>query len=238
VCAEASRAVALTAISEYYRRAVHEQAVAANPCAFVRRPAPAAEKQNQARSISRPQATRLLAAARERSPLHELLVGLLFFNGRRASEAAAAGLEDLGEHDGHRILRVRGKGETETNQRVPLNAPTVTALEAWLTERVRIAGTTAGTGPLLISPAHRPPADALGDPRPRRAPRPQRRRRPPQPARAARHDGHARTRRRHAAARRPGLRSPRRPAHHPPLRPRPHIAQRHTALRLAELGDH
>ena len=150
--AEASRAVALAAISEYYRRAVHEGAVAANPCAFVRRPAPAAEKQNQARSISRAQATRLLAAARERSPLHELLVCLLFFNGLRASEAAAAGLEDLGEHDGHRILRVRGKGETETNQRVPLNAPTVAALEAWLAERARIAGATATAGPLLISP--------------------------------------------------------------------------------------
>jgi integrase len=63
----------------------------------------------------RAQATRLPAAARERSALHELLVCLLFFNGLRASEAAAAGLEDQGEHDGHRILRVRGKGETEKN---------------------------------------------------------------------------------------------------------------------------
>jgi integrase len=136
---------------------VHEQAVATNPCAFVRRPAPAAEKQNQARSISRAQASDLLAAARERSPLHELLVCLLFFNGLRASEAAAAGLEDLGEHDGHRILRVRGKGETETNQRVPLNAPTIAALEAWLAERARIAGAEAPAGPLLISPRTRRP---------------------------------------------------------------------------------
>src|SRR3954469_14723447 len=126
---EASRAVALAAISEYYRRAVHEGAMAANPCEFVRRPAPAAEKQSQARSISRAQATRLLAAARGRSALHELLVCLLFFNGLRASEAAAADLEDLGEHDGHRVLRVRGKGQTEKNVRVPLNAPTTAALD-------------------------------------------------------------------------------------------------------------
>jgi site-specific recombinase XerC len=89
--AEASRAVALAAISEYYRRAVHERAIAANPCTF-------------------------------------------------------------SEHDCHRILWVRGKGETETNQPVPLNAPTIAALEAWLAERARIAGTTATAGPLLISP--------------------------------------------------------------------------------------
>jgi integrase/recombinase XerD len=79
----------------------------------------------------------------------------LFFNGLRASEAAAAALEDLGEHDGHRVLWVRGKGKTETNQRVPLNAPTVAALEAWLAERARIAGATATPGPLLISPGCR-----------------------------------------------------------------------------------
>jgi site-specific recombinase XerD len=55
--AEASRAVALAAISAYYRRAVHEGAMAANPCAFVQRPKPAAQQQNQARSISRAQAS-------------------------------------------------------------------------------------------------------------------------------------------------------------------------------------
>jgi integrase len=128
------------------------RAQAANPCEFVARPQPAAQKQNQARSISRSQATALLAAARERSALHELLVCLLFFNGLRASEAAAADLEDLGEHDGHRVLRVRGKGETEKNHRVPLNAPTVTALERRLAERDRIAGAAPGAGPLLVSP--------------------------------------------------------------------------------------
>jgi hypothetical protein len=50
-------------------------------------------------------------------------VCLLFFNGLRASEAAAARLDDVDEHGGHRVLWVRGKGETETNQRVPLNGP-------------------------------------------------------------------------------------------------------------------
>jgi integrase/recombinase XerD len=155
--AEASRALALAAISGYYRRAVHEGAVQANPCAFVRRPAPAAEKQNQARSISRAQATTLLTAARGRSALHELLVCLLFFNGLRASEAAAAQIEDLGEHAGHRVLRVCGKGETERNHRVPLNAPTITALERWQPERARIAGVAADAGPLLISPTTRRP---------------------------------------------------------------------------------
>jgi site-specific recombinase XerC len=131
---------ALAAISGYYRRAVHEQAVPANPCAFVARPTPAADKQVQARSISRAQATTLLMAGRERSALHELLVCLLFFNGLRVSEAAAALVGDVDEHGGHRVLWVRGKGETETNQRVPLNAPTVAALERWLPVRAAIAG--------------------------------------------------------------------------------------------------
>jgi integrase/recombinase XerD len=138
--AEASRALALAAISGYYRRAVHERALPANPCAFVARPTPAADSQAQTRSISRTQATTLLAAARERSAAHELLVCLLFFNGLRASEVAAARLADLDEHGGHRVLWVRGKGETEANQRVPLNAPTVAALERWLPVRAVIAG--------------------------------------------------------------------------------------------------
>ena len=77
---------------------------------------------------------------------------LLFFNGLRASEAAAVDVENLDEHDGHRVLRVCGKGETERNHRVPLNAPTISALERWLPERDRIAGATAGAGPLLVSP--------------------------------------------------------------------------------------
>jgi hypothetical protein len=40
---------------------------------------------NQARSISPSQATALLAGARQRSALHELLVCLLIFSGLRAS---------------------------------------------------------------------------------------------------------------------------------------------------------
>jgi len=147
--AEASRAVALAAISGYYRRAVHEQALPANPCAFVARPTPAADKQIQARSISRAQASTLLTAARERSALHELLVCPLFFNGLRASEAAAAVLADVDEHGGHRVLWVRGKGETETNQRVPLNATTIAAFERWQVVRAAIAGDQQ----LFVSPS-------------------------------------------------------------------------------------
>ena len=79
---------------------------------------------------------------------------LLFFNGLRASETAAAEIEDLGEHAGHRVLRVCGKGETERN-RVPLNAPTITALERWQPERAQIAGVAADAGALLISPTTR-----------------------------------------------------------------------------------
>ena len=154
--AEASRALALAAIAAYYRRAVHERAIDQDPCTIVERPKPAASEQNQARALSRAQAAQLLAAARARSTLHELLVCLLFFNGLRVSEAAAADVEDLAEHQGHRVLAIRGKGNTEKNHRVPLNAPTIAALDRWLHERARIAA-GADTGPLLLSPTTRRP---------------------------------------------------------------------------------
>ena len=154
--AEASRALALGAIAAYYARAVHAGAIEHDPCAIVERPKPAAGEQNQARALSRSQAAELLAAARRRSTLHELLVCLLFFNGLRVSEAAGADVEDLSEHQGHRVLRIRGKGKTEKNHRVPLNAPTIAALDRWLDERATIAA-GADTGPLLLSPTTRRP---------------------------------------------------------------------------------
>ena len=178
----ASRAVALAAISEYYRRAVHEGAVAANPCAFVRRPAPAAEKQNQARSISRAQADPACSPPRASAPLcTSCSCACCSSTACAPPRPQPPALEDLGEHDGHRILRVRGKGETETNQRVPLNAPTSTALDAWLPERARDRRRhrDRDRGSAAHLAAHRAAAHAPGDPRPRRAPRPQRRCRPP-----------------------------------------------------------
>jgi integrase/recombinase XerD len=186
--AEASRALALAAISAYYDRAVHAGAIDANPCAIVERPKPAADEQNQARALSRPQAAELLAAARTRSTLRELLACLLFFNGLRVSEAASADVEDLDEHQGHRVLRVRGKGKTEKNHRVPLNGPTITALGRWLNQRATIAD--AAMGPLLL-PHRRPPAHPAGDLRAHQPPRPLSRRRPTHPPRAQSHHGHA-----------------------------------------------
>ena len=121
--AEASRALALAAIAAYYHRAVHASAIDANPCAIVERPKPAAEEQNQARALSRPQAAELLAAARTRSTLHELLVCLLFFNGLRVSEAASADVEDLSEHQGHRVLRSVAKARPRRTTASPSTPP-------------------------------------------------------------------------------------------------------------------
>jgi integrase len=137
--------------------------MAANPREFVERPRPAAHKQNQARSISRAQATALLAAVRERSALHELLVCLLFLNGLRATEAVAADLEDLGERDGHRVLRVRGKGETEKNLGVPPNAPTGRRARALAARARAHRGRRARRGTVAGLADHRPAADAPGD---------------------------------------------------------------------------
>jgi site-specific recombinase XerD len=174
--AEASRARALAAIPGYYRRAVHEQALPANPCAFVARPTPAADTQIQARAISRAQATTLLIAARQRSPLHELLVCLLFFNGLRASEAAAARLADVDEQ----LLLSATTGRALTRQ----------AIHGLVGRLARAAG-VGQLSPHDLRATMVTLALDTGMP----------------------------------AARRPGLRSARRPAHHPPLRPRPPVAQ-------------
>jgi site-specific recombinase XerD len=83
--------------------------------------------------------TRLLEAALEASPRDFLLVSLLGINGLRVSEAISAVVEDLGEADSLRTLRVVRKGAREGL--TPLSAPVVGVLDAYLADRTR--------GPLL-----------------------------------------------------------------------------------------
>jgi hypothetical protein len=99
--------------------------------------------------------------------------------GRRAR------LADVDEHDRHHVLGVRGKGETEANQRVPLNVPTIAALERWQVVCAAIAGDPSEAARL---PQHRSAAHTPGDLRPDRSPREGRRRRPARPARPQGHD--------------------------------------------------
>jgi integrase/recombinase XerD len=57
--------------------------------------------------------TKLLAAALETSLRDFLLVALLGINGLRVSEALRAAVPDLGESNGHRVLKVRRKGQKD-----------------------------------------------------------------------------------------------------------------------------
>lgn len=57
--------------------------------------------------------TKLLAAALETSLRDFILVALLGINGLRVSEALRAAVPDLGESNGHRVLKVRRKGQKD-----------------------------------------------------------------------------------------------------------------------------
>jgi integrase/recombinase XerD len=54
-------------------------------------------------------------------------------------EACAVDITDLGEDSGHRVLRVVRKGARKA--KIPLTPATVAALEAYLADQARRAGT-------------------------------------------------------------------------------------------------
>ena len=108
--------------------------------------------------LDRDQARALVAAADAdtgaQAPRTAAVVRLLLHNVLRVDEACAADIAGLGEHCGHRVLRVVGKGARKA--KIPLTPATVAALEAYLADRAERAG--AGewrqlTGPLLATAA-------------------------------------------------------------------------------------
>jgi integrase/recombinase XerD len=80
------------------------------------------------------------------------VVRLLLHNALRVDEACAAGIADLGEDSGHRVLRVVRKGARKA--KIPLTPATMAALEAYLADRAERAGVTSWQqlgGPLLAT---------------------------------------------------------------------------------------
>ena len=87
-----------------------------------------------------------LIALRDRA-----LIALMVYGGLAEIELVRADREDLEQNLLGWFLRVQGKGHTSKDQQVPLDAPAVEALQAYLTARGRIRP----EDPLFISHGHR-----------------------------------------------------------------------------------
>jgi site-specific recombinase XerD len=93
----------------FYRTAVIDGVLGHSPAEHVRRPA--VPRESPTLGFTHLQFEGMLTAARE-SPHHcdFALVAMLGLLGLRIFEATGADIADLGEENGHRVLRVRGKG--------------------------------------------------------------------------------------------------------------------------------
>jgi integrase/recombinase XerD len=93
----------------FYRTCVIDGIMEHSPAGHVRRPAVPAESPTL--GFTHLQFEALLTAARESpNPSDFALVAMLGLLGLRIFEATSAGVADLGEEHGHRVLRVCGKG--------------------------------------------------------------------------------------------------------------------------------
>ncbi len=100
----------LACLSHFYRRASYDGLVARNPVEFADRPK--VPEQAATAGISKQRARRLIATARAEGPRELALVLLLLELGLRVSEAVGADIEDLGEQGRHRVLKLKGKGQS------------------------------------------------------------------------------------------------------------------------------
>jgi integrase/recombinase XerD len=139
--APATLARRLACLSHYYRRAHYEGLIDRNPVEFATRPK--VPEQAETAGVSKQRARRLIAAARAEGPRETLLVLLLLELGLRVSEAVGADIEDLSEQGRHRVLRLKGKGQTTKAAVAPLNAA--------LSHAVDQAKGVRTHGPLLVT---------------------------------------------------------------------------------------
>lgn len=131
----------LSALASFYRYLVDEGVLAASPVDWVRRPRVGAESPRL--GLSRHESRAFLNAAEAEGPLEHALACLLLLNGLRVSEVIGADIAGLDSEQGHRVLRIIGKGGSR--RVTPLAPRTIAAVDA----------VTAGheSGPLLRSEA-------------------------------------------------------------------------------------
>jgi len=197
-------------VATFYKYAVIDGVIPANPAAAVTRPKVAWE--GQKRTVLHPlEFAALLAAARTSGPNDHALVCLLGMLGLRVSEACATDITDIRYEAGYELLHVLGKGAKPAD--IPLPIPVLRAV------REAVDGRTTGADP--ADPDRT--ADGPSRSQPRADPGSSRRwhHPPDQPARSAPHVLHHRAGRRHRHPRHAVRDAPRRPTHHHALRPSP-----------------
>jgi integrase/recombinase XerD len=143
----------LSVVVGFYRVCVIDQILAHRPADYVRRPPMPAESPTL--GLGHLQFEALLTTARLSANSNDFaLIVMLGLLGLRIFEACGANIGDLGEEHGHRVLRVRGKGDKTVL--IPLPPAVARAIDH-ATE-----GRGAGTDPAQ----HRRSADgpARGDP--------------------------------------------------------------------------
>ena len=145
----------LSALSSFYRYCAAHDLTGRVPTQGVARPVVDPDYTATV-GLDRDQARALVAAADSDTGPQALrtaaVIRLLLHNALRVDEACAAGIADLGEDSGHRVLRVTRKGARKA--KIPLTPATMAALEAYLDSRTRRAGLADWRqldGPLLAT---------------------------------------------------------------------------------------
>ena len=130
----------MSVVAGFYRTCVIDSVLEHSPAEYVRRPNVPAESPTL--GLTHLQFEALITAAKHSANRCDFaLVTMLGLLGLRIFEATGSDIEDLGEEHGHRVLRVRGKGDKVVL--VPLPPAVGRAIER------SIAGRT--TGPILLT---------------------------------------------------------------------------------------
>jgi site-specific recombinase XerD len=130
----------MSVVAEFYRTCVIDGLLEHSPAEYVRRPTVPAESPTL--GLTHLQFEALLTTARSSTNRHDFaLVTMLGLLGLRIFEATGSNIDDLGEEHGHRVLRVRGKGDKVVL--VPLPPAVSRALERSIDERT--------SGPILLT---------------------------------------------------------------------------------------
>jgi len=146
----------LSAISSFYDYAVTTEVLGRSPTSHVKRPQ--VDGESQTTGLDRDEVRTILAYARQQTASGKMtakrdyaLLTLLAYNGLRIGEALGARVEDLGTERGHRVLKIKRKGEKRGLP--PLAAVTATAIDDYLGGRTTGPLFATKTGKSLDEPA-------------------------------------------------------------------------------------